>query len=254
MRDRVALVTGAGRGIGEAVAHRLARSGATVICVDRDGQTARATAEAIGGASWAIEIDISDESQVRDGLEAVRSRGPLHALCNVAGIAGPQTAAGDTLLSEWDSTCAVNLRGTFLMCRYSLPLLVESCGSIVNIASALAHIGWRAESAYGPTKAGVVQLTRSIALDYAPAVRANTVSPGAVLTPMIQQVIDETGADPDEYGRIHPLGRRLLHPDAIADACLFLLSDDASFITGADLPVDAGMLAIGRHTRELVGP
>lgn len=245
------MVTGAGRGIGEAVARRLARSGATVVCVDIDGVAAQRTASSIGGSAWHLQVDISDESQVISGFDEMDEHGELHGLCNVAGVAGPQTPAVDTGVAEWDATGAVNLRGTFLMCKYALPRLLVTRGSIVNIASALAHIGWRSECAYGPTKAAVIQLTKSIALDYAPLVRANSVSPGAVLTPMIQQVIDDTGDDPDEYGKIHPLGGRLLPPFAIADACLFLLSDDASFVTGADLPVDGGMLAIGRTTQEL---
>ncbi len=249
LRGRTVIVTGAGRGIGEAVARRVAEAGALAICLDVDGIAAAATAAAVGGTS--LTIDISDADQVRSAVEQVAARGPIHGLCNLAGIAGPQTPAGSTPLDEWERTYAVNLRGTFLMCREVLPHLIESGGSIVNIASALAHIGWRQEAAYGPTKAAVVQLTKSIALDYAPRVRANTVSPGAVLTPMIQAVLDETGADPAEYGRVHPLGGALLPPRAVADACLFLLSDDASFITGADLPVDGGMLAIGRSTPEL---
>lgn len=249
LSGRTVVVTGAGRGIGEAVAHRVAEAGARALCLDVDGAAAEATAEAVGGV--AFQVDISDEAQVRDAVADIVLRGPVHGLCNVAGIAGPQTPAGATPLDEWEATYAVNLRGTFLMCRAMLPHLVRTRGVIVNIASALAHIGWREEAAYGPTKAAVVQLTKSIALDYAPHVRANTVSPGAVLTPMIQSVLDETGADPDEYGRVHPLGGHLLPPRAIADACLFLLSDDASFVTGADLPVDAGMLAIGRSTMDL---
>ena len=238
------------RGIGEAIALRLAAAGASLVCIDIDGRSAESTATKVGGL-W-CQVDVADEEQVQAVLKHIGDSGPIDGLCNVAGIAGPQTLAADTPVEDWDRTHAVNLRGTFLMCKFALPFLVDSGGAIVNIASALAHIGWRAEAAYGPTKAAVVQLTKSIALDYAPVVRANTVSPGAVLTPMIQQVIDETGDDPREYGRIHPLSGELLPPRAIADACLFLLSLDASFITGVDLPVDGGMLAIGRSTAELV--
>ncbi|MSW81669.1 MAG: SDR family oxidoreductase [Actinobacteria bacterium] len=251
LSGQVVLVTGAGQGIGQSIALRAAEEGAHVICVDIREETARATAASIGHTSTSLQADVADEQSVAALFTEVRRMGPLDHLCNVAGVAGPQGAVVDVRPDEWDETVRVNLRGPYLMSRAAVPLLIETGGSIVNIASALGHIGWRREAAYGPTKAALIQFTKSLALDYAPRIRANSISPGAVHTPMIQAVLDETGADPDTYGAIHPLTRKLIPPRAIADACIFLLSRDATFITGADLPVDCGMLATGRTTQEL---
>lgn len=241
-----AVVTGAGRGIGAAVASRLAAEGARVACLDIDSTASAATARAIGGRAIAVATDIANEADVAAAVDRVTAAGGIDVLVNNAGIAGPQYAARDTPVEDWDHTLAVNLRGTFLMVKHALPSLLERGGNIVNIASALALVGWRQESAYGASKAAVVQFTKSVALDYAPRVRANCVCPGAVRTPMITSVLE---GSPDmekalaDYGQIHPLHRRLAWPEEIADAVLFLASADASFITGAVLPVDGGFTA-----------
>lgn len=256
LEGRVALVTGAAGGIGQAVAATLAAAGAKVICVDLDGLGASDTADQVGGGSIGLALDVADEKAVADVFAHVRRAGTLDILCNVAGIAGPQVPAEHTSVDEWDQTFAVNTRGTFLMTKHATSLLRSSQGTIINIASALAMIGWRSESAYGPSKAAVVQFTKSAALDLAPDIRVNCVLPGAVLTPMITSVLDGS-ADLEsalvEYGSAHPYGGRLLSPQTIADAVLFLASDDASFITGAALPVDAGMLATGRSAVDATG-
>lgn len=249
MRHLVAVVTGAGSGIGAATAARLAEEGARVACVDQHLETAAITAEVVGGSSFAVAADVADEGQVETAVRAVvEDLGGIDVLVNCAGIAGPQGTALETPADGWDRTHAVNLRGTFLMCRAAIPFIRERRGTIVNVASALAFVGWPGESAYGPSKAGVVQLTKGLALDFAPDVRVNCVCPGAVRTPMITQVLE---GSPDmeaalaEYGAIHPLHRRLAQPREIADAVLFLASADASFITGVALPVDGGFLAGG---------
>lgn len=249
LAGKTALVTGAAGGIGSTVAELLAREGARVVCADYDGGAAARIAESIGASAVGVALDVSDEIRVGQTIARVADRYGLDILCNIAGIAGPQVPADHTDVDEWDATFAVNARGTFLMIKHAVHHLRERRGSIVNIASALAMIGWRSESAYGPSKAAVVQMTKSAALDFAPEVRVNAVLPGAVRTPMITSVL-EGSADMEEtltsYGSIHPYGKRLLDPSAIANAVLFLVSDDASFITGACVPVDAGMLATGR--------
>jgi NAD(P)-dependent dehydrogenase (short-subunit alcohol dehydrogenase family) len=247
LADRVAIVTGAGSGIGAAIARRLHEEGAWVACVDVIAERANAIAHTLGARALGLEADVADEAAVARVVKAAHDwNGHLDIVVNNAGIAGPQTPAGTTPLPEWERTIAVNLTGTFLVSKHAIERLVQAHGCIVNVASALALIGWRAESAYGPGKAGVVQLTKSMALDYAPDVRVNCVCPGAVRTAMIESVLPPGGdiaALLREYGKVHPLYQRLAEPDEIADAVLFLASDDASLITGVALPVDAGFTA-----------
>jgi NAD(P)-dependent dehydrogenase (short-subunit alcohol dehydrogenase family) len=244
MTGRSVLVTGAGRGIGAAIAQRLSAEGASVACIDLDGASAERVAASLPTPGLALELDVSQEEAVRKAIEKVKnSWGSLNVLVNNAGIAGPQTPVGRTPLPEWQRTLAVNLTGPFLMCKHALPLLQRSKGCIVNVASALALVAKTDEAAYHASKAGLVHLSRTMALDYAGQVRVNCVCPGAVRTPMIESVLppgEETERALAEYGRIHPLYGRLAYPEEIANAVLFLASDDASLITGTALPVDAG--------------
>ena len=244
MWGKVALVTGSGRGIGRAIAQSLSAEGAWVACLDLHREAAERTLGSLANPGAAIQGDVSDESDVQAAIESIiRQRGELHVLINNAGVAGPQTPVGQTPLNEWKRTIDVNLTGAFLVSKYALPLLIENRGCIVNIASALALVAKTDEAAYIASKGGLVQLTRSMALDYAPTVRVNCVCPGAVRTEMIESVLPDA-ADREvalaEYGRIHPLHQRLAKPEEIACAVLFLASDDASLITGVAMPVDAG--------------
>jgi NAD(P)-dependent dehydrogenase (short-subunit alcohol dehydrogenase family) len=247
MRGKTALVTGAGRGIGAAIARRLSAEGAWVACLDLGEASVTAVVEALPTPGLAIVSDVSEENAVQMAIERVAAaRGSLDVLVNNAGIAGPQTPVGTTPLSEWRRTLDVNLTGPFLTCKYALPMLVAAKGCIVNVASALALVAKTDEAAYHASKAGLVHLSRTMALDYAGRVRVNCVCPGAVRTPMIESVLPP-GIDREnalsEYGRIHPLHQRLAYPEEIASAVLFLASDDASLITGAAMPVDAGFSA-----------
>lgn len=218
-----------------------------VVVVDIDCERATRAADEIGRGAVGVVCDVADEADVSRAVSTVvDDLGGVDVLVNCAGIAGPQSRAGDTDVRDWDRTQAVNLRGTFLVIKHCLPSLIARRGNIVNVASALALVGWPEESAYGPSKAGVVQLTKSVALDYAPDIRSNCVCPGAVRTPMITEVLEGSPHMEEaltEYGRIHPLHGRLAWPREIADGVLFLASDDASFITGVALPVDAGFTA-----------
>ena len=246
MVGRTIIVTGAGAGIGRAIAHRLSEEGGWIACLDKDGAAAQDTAASLRDGSHHV-IDVSLEHEVERGIrEVLSARGRIDVLVNNAGIAGPQEPALSTPLDGWERTLAVNLTGTFLMARAALPALIKSGGSIVNVASALAFVGWPNECAYGTTKAGVVQLTKGMALDYASRVRVNCVCPGAVRTPMLENTLP-SGADVEalfaEYGKIHPLHGRLAWPEEIANAVLFLASDDASLVTGAALLADAGFTA-----------
>ena len=244
--DKTAIVTGAGRGIGRAIAHRLASEGAWVAVVDKDLRLAEQSAADAPGPAMALTADVGIEQAVAAVVsDVLQARGTLDIVVNNAGIAGPQVPAGSTDLAGWDETLRTNLTGTFLVSKHAIQHLRASRGCLVNIASALAFIGLRHEAAYGPSKAGVVQLTKGMALDYAPEVRVNAVCPGAVRTEMIVSVLEEGDREQllAEYGQIHPLYRRLAEPEEIADAVLFLASPDASFITGVALCVDGGLVA-----------
>ena len=247
MQDRTIIVTGAGAGIGRAISRRLAEEGGWIACFDIDAGAAARTVDELGGRGAAYGVDVADETAVaRAVAEVAGLKGGLDVLVNNAGIAGPRYPAATTPLAGWQRTLAVNLTGVFLMSRAALPSLIARRGSIVNIASALAFVGLRDECSYGPTKAGVVQLTKGMALDYAASIRVNCICPGAVRTGMIEDAVesrDDIERALAEYGRIHPLHGRLARPEEIANAVLFLASDDASLITGAALLVDAGYTA-----------
>lgn len=241
------MVTGAGRGIGRAIAIRLSEEGAFVACCDIDTGSAEETTGLLARPGMAVELDVTDEKSVERALATIVDQcGGLDILVNNAGIAGPQEPAGSTPAAGWRQTLDVNLTGPFLCSREALPHLQARNGTIVNIASALALVGWQNECAYGPAKAGLVQLTKGMAMDYAGSIRVNCVCPGAVRTPMIESVLPD-GIDVEaqlkEYGKIHPLHQRLADPREIADAVVFLASDDASLMTGAMLVVDAGFTA-----------
>lgn len=247
LRDRTALVTGSASGIGRAIARRLAEEGAWIGCLDLNrGALAQLVASLPNGGE-ALLADVSDENAVREAILLVlKARKSLDIVVNSAGIAGPQHPVGNTDLAEWQRTLDINLTGTFLVCKHALPALLAARGNIVNVASALALIVKTDEAAYHASKAGVMHLTKTMALDYARSIRVNCVCPGAVRTPMIESVLPpgvEREAALAEYGRIHPLHQRLAEPEEIADAVLFLTSDDASLITGAAMPVDGGLTA-----------
>jgi NAD(P)-dependent dehydrogenase (short-subunit alcohol dehydrogenase family) len=247
LEGHTALVTGAGSGIGRAVARRLAAEGAWVGCLDRDRSGVEPVVASLAHGGRALLADVSCENDVREAVALVmKERGTLNVVVNSAGIAGPQTAAALTLLEDWQRTLDINLTGTFLVCKHALPALILARGNIVNVASALALTAKTDEAAYHASKAGVVHFSKSMALDYATSVRVNCVCPGAVRTAMIESVLPpgvERAAALAEYGKIHPLHQRLAEPEEIADAVLFLASEDASLITGVAMPVDAGLSA-----------
>jgi NAD(P)-dependent dehydrogenase (short-subunit alcohol dehydrogenase family) len=247
MQGLTTLVTGAGSGIGRAIAELLGAEGAWVACVDRNLSSVERVAASLAHGGRAIQADVSCEAEVQSAMATVdKERGRLDVLVNNAGIAGPQTPVGTTPLDQWQRTLDVNLTGPFLFCKYALPLLIAARCNIVNVASALALVAKTDEAAYHASKAAVVHLSKSMALDYAATVRVNCVCPGAVRTAMIESVLPQgidVAAALAEYGRIHPLHQRLAEPIEIANAVLFLASGDASLITGVAFAVDAGYSA-----------
>ena len=244
--DRVVMVTGAGSGIGQAAAQRIADEGGTVYCLDLNGQAVEDTVAGIsaaGGNAFGAACDISREEDVRACVAAcVEHYGSLYALVNMAGVLRfDDTEQLD--LSSWQKVIDVNLTGTMLLCRAVLPHLVASRGSIVNAASTAALAGLPCGVAYSASKGGVLAMTRSIAIEYAKrGVRANCVCPGEIKTGMTDGVAFPDTMDFDLISRvISPTGAR--GPEVVASVIAMLASEDGAHITGEDIRVDGGTLA-----------
>jgi 2-keto-3-deoxy-L-fuconate dehydrogenase len=234
---RRALVTGAGSGIGEAVARRLHEEGAEVVLTNLSAGPVEAIAAELGERASAVRLDVRDEDAVR---EVVRD---VDVLVNVAGI-GSTTAAPDTPLEVWEDVLAVNARGTFLCCKHVIPGMVErGGGSIVNMASAAALVGLRNRVAYSASKGAVVAMTRALAVDHvADGVRVNAVCPGTVDSPWVRRLVEDIGESLEAL-RARQLMGRLGTTEEIAAAVAYLASDEAAFITGSALVIDGGLTA-----------
>jgi NAD(P)-dependent dehydrogenase (short-subunit alcohol dehydrogenase family) len=239
---RRVMVTGGSSGIGLEVARRLVGDGNEVCLVSRGAQGLRTAVEELGDRAWSRPCDVADETAVRELAAAVQARwGGLDGLVNNAGIA-PMAAVLETDLSTWEQTFAVNVRGPFLLARSLHPLLVDGAHpAIVNVSSTLAEKAIPGMAAYNASKAALNQLTRSLALEWAPAVRVNAVMPAVVDTP-IHEGRGMSRAQVKGMGRMHPM-RRIGQPGDVAELVTFLLSDRASWMTGAVIPVDGGMMA-----------
>jgi NAD(P)-dependent dehydrogenase (short-subunit alcohol dehydrogenase family) len=246
-QERVALVTGAARGIGAAIARRLAADGVTVALADLRVAAIEQLADDIrqsGGRATAFAVDLADAAQIAALAEAVGAAyGRLDVLINNAGIIQPKGFAESTV-EEWDRLMAVNLRAVFLLCRAALPELRRRRGAIVNIASTA---GLRAQTENGPycvAKAGVIMLTKALAQELlADGVRVNCVCPGAVDTPLIKEYVQARGT-PESLAALAGTGM-LLPPEDVASAVAFLAGDGARSITGQITIVDRGALVAG---------
>ena len=238
-QGKSAFVTGAGSGIGEAVARALHREGARVTIADLSPDRAQAVANEIGDErALAVALDVRDEPAVRHALPD-----DLDVLVNVAGI-GSTTSAPETSLEIWEDVFAVNARGTFLTCKYAIPSMIErGGGSIVNMASVAGIVGLRNRAAYCASKGAVIAFTRALAVDHvAEGVRVNAVCPGTVDSPWVQRLVAEAGESIDVLRARQPMGR-LGRPEEIAEAVLYLASDAAVFMTGSVLTIDGGLTA-----------
>lgn len=242
--DRVAVVTGAGSGIGRAVAVRLAREGAKVAALDVAEDNLAATVETIaadGDTAVGFVCDVTSESSVTDTVAALSERlGAPRVVCNVAGIGGFYHSA-DMPLDRWNDILAVNLTGPFLVCRATLPALLDHGGAIVNVASNTALMGQAYSAAYCASKAGLLMFSKALAAEYlSRGVRINVVAPGGVDTPLIGTFELPEGADFKELSKIMtPMG--FSTPAEIAASVAFLASDESSYTTGAVLSVDGGL-------------
>ena len=236
------VVTGAGSGMGLETARMLVAAGAEVCLVGRRREPLESAAAELQGRAWVAQCDVSSADDTDRLAAAVRDAwGRLDGLVNSAGIA-PMATLDETAPEVWDEAFAINARGPYLMCRSLGDLLKAGSGSsVVNVSSTLAEKAIPGMAAYNASKAALNQLTRSLALEWAPAVRVNAVMPAVVDTP----IHASRGIAPEQVrdmGRIHPM-QRIGEPRDVAAMVLFLLSDAASWITGAVIPVDGGMLA-----------
>ena len=241
--DRVALVTGAASGIGRATAERLAAEGASVFCVDVQIEPVEALATTIGGNAAARACDVADERQVNDTVAACVARfGKLDVLCNVAGILRFDHFH-QLRTEDWQRIMAVNLTGTFLMCRAAIPHLLATRGNIVNVASTAAVSGQPWAAAYAASKGGVLALTHSLAVDYVKqGLRVNAVLPCDIATPIMNVFSMPEGANPKLLRRVmSPMGTG--KPEHVAGVIAMLASDDGAFITGEQVRIDGGTFA-----------
>ena len=250
LHEKVCLITGAGSGIGRAMALRFAGEGATVVVADQDGQAAEEVATLVkraGGRVQPIEADVTEAMEVQMMVRAtVDTYGCLDVLINQAGV----IQVGDiTNLSEeeWDRVLDVNLKGVYLGCKYALrAMLAQKGGVIINTASVSGLVGIPMQPAYCASKGGVIALTRALAVDFADRnIRVNCIAPGPIDTPWTQAVLRAPGDPAAEYRALlagQPL-KRLGTTDEVAAAAVYLASDDAAYITGTVLVIDGGLTA-----------
>ncbi|MCY4437763.1 MAG: SDR family oxidoreductase [Chloroflexi bacterium] len=248
LTDRVAIVTGGGRGIGRATAERLSEAGASVVVADLDGGTAGAVASdisAAGGAAIGVQVDVSSEADTERLARTARDHfGRIDILVNNAGI-GLYTPLLETTLAQWNQVLAVNLTAIFLCSKYCVPVMIgHGGGAIVNIASVRAIATTARTTAYTATKGAVVALTKAMATEFGDEkIRVNCVLPGAIDTDMMRENLAEDGLTFEEGTaqsmQKTPL-RRVGEGRDIANTVTFLASDDASYITGAGFVVDGG--------------
>lgn len=247
LNGKVCVVTGAGSGIGRAIAEALAGAGGSVAILDRDTEGGQATARAIGGTATFIVCDVADpDSVAHAAAETERLLGPCGVLVNNAGMIRP--GALETLsLAEWNGLLAVNLTGYFLCAQiFSRQMRPRGKGALVHVGSIAAAHATAFSGAYSVAKAGLTMLSRQIAVEWGPqGIRSNVVHPGMILTPLSAGMYERPGV-PERRAQAIPAGR-IGRPEDVAEAALFLASDRASYVNGDEITVDGGF------TRMLMG-
>jgi NAD(P)-dependent dehydrogenase (short-subunit alcohol dehydrogenase family) len=238
---KVALVTGAASGIGRATSERLAREGARVMAVDLREEPLRETVSPHAGRMAMMRCDVGDPASVHAAVDAAIDRfGTLDVLVNAAGILRTVHTHEETL-EDWNRVLAINLTGTFLMCRAAIPHLLRSRGVIVNLSSTAALRAHAWTAAYSASKGGVLALTYELAIEYGQqGLRVNAVCPGGISTPIHDAFKIPEGADPKLVRRIMPF-TGFAEPDEVAATIAFLASNEAAHITGSMIRVDAAM-------------
>ena len=245
LKNKVAIITGSAAGIGKAAAGLFVKEGASVLLADRNGEAAAAAAAEIGGKTASIAVDVSKASDIEAMKEkALTTFGRIDILVNNAGFGLPGSVV-TTSEDDWDRLMDVNLKGVFLCCRSIIPVMVkQGGGTIVNTASNVATVGIKDRAAYCASKGGVAALTRAMALDHAPdKVRVNCVAPGVTWSSYFEDMVAKH-PDPESFKaglRARSPINRWAEPTEIAQAILWLASDESSFAMGSMLTVDGGM-------------
>ena len=251
LKDKIAIVTGGGTGIGEATCHRFAEEGARVAIFEKNAATGAKTEQALrakGGEALFLEVDVSNEDSVRTAVARVIDRwGRIEILVNNAAVTGVNKFTHEVTLDEWDAVFAVNVRGVFLCTKHVVPHMMQvKSGSIVNFSSIYGLIGNDDLPPYHATKGAVLLMTKTDAVCYAPyGIRVNAVHPGSVKTPLFMKAGETYPGGLEHYIKVmsekHPL--TLGEPVDVANCVLFLASDEARFVTGASLVCDGGYTA-----------
>ena len=245
LEGKVAIITGAGSGIGKAAAELFAKEGAKVVVSDINEANGKSAVDEIkknGGEAFFIKAD-SSKPEDNEALvkQTVEKYGALDIAVNNAGIGGPLAMTGEYPIDGWQKVIGINLSGVFYGLRYQIPAMLEKGGSIVNIASILGSAGTKLSPAYVAAKHGVLGLTKAAALEYADKnIRINSVGPGYIKTPLIMNSLDKNALD--ALVGLHPIGR-LGESEEIAELILWLASPKSSFVTGSYYPADGGYLA-----------
>ena len=248
LKDKVAIVTGAAKGIGWGIAKVFVEEGAKVVVVDWDEKEGPRTAAELSKTGEAIYVkcDVSNEDNVKAMIQAALDKfGRIDILVNNAGV-GVYKSVLDTSSEDWDRCLSVNLKGQFMCAKYAIPHMQKlGKGAIVNISSVHSFATVNGVAPYAASKGGITALTRNMAIDYGPAIRVNSIAPGWVLTPLIQSIFDSY-PDPAAQRKTteeHQVMKRIGRPEDIGRAAAFLASDEAAFITGTQLFVDGGLTA-----------